>query len=139
MLHGLARVCEAAARFHANDKEALRLIDSPDGAVEGCYTEDEDEGEDEAVAVDEMKQLTALYAMDGVEDLMDGGNAGGAHAGGTLEERPGAHTGFSARFDSRRELHAGLGAVLGLGLEDRVRVRVRVRARTAPSSAAPTT
>ena len=46
MLHGLARVCEAAARFHANDKEALRLIDSPDGAVEGCYTEDEDEGED---------------------------------------------------------------------------------------------
>ena len=48
-----------------------------------------------------MKQITALYAMDGVEDLMDGGNAGGAHAGGTLEEQPGAHTGFSARFDSR--------------------------------------
>ena len=97
------------------------------------------QGEDEAVAVDEMKQLTALYAMDGVEDLIDGSNAGRAHAGGTLEEQPGAHTGFSARFDSRRELHAGLGAVLGLGLEDRVRVRVRVRARTAPSSAAPTT
>ena len=27
MLHGLARVCEAAARFRANDKEALRLME----------------------------------------------------------------------------------------------------------------